>query len=459
MTPLRLSLFPGVVLSLLLSVNCAEQPPRPYLNAAVEVARWLRTTVVETDYGPVWPDDHLRPQQIRMGLGSGVAGRVLFFLALHDCTRRKEYLHDVHMGADYLLARLPSYLDDTTAARNRASLYAGLPAIGYALTEAYKATKDDRYRDGALACVTELHRLAVHDRSGVTWNYQNDILNGNAGTGLFLLYAAHELEHEPSIGLAARAADWLLARAIPDSGGLNWTVGAEADFILPNFSRGAAGIGLFLAGLFAETQDNGYFRAAAYAAHYLETIARKQHGLFLVPYGIPNVGFTRPHGVGWAHGPAGTARLFYRLFQATAMSHWADIVDACAYTVRQSGLPGPPEPDFGEVPFTRDMRFGSASAAMFLLDLYDATENRHNLNFARRLVSDIVRAATIDSLGMRWTQARHDFMLHPGEPAEFTGYFYGAAGYGLLLLRFDAAERRRDWKFSLPDNPFGARDL
>jgi hypothetical protein len=56
-----------------------------------------------------------------------------------------------------------------------------------------------------------------------------------------------------------------------------------------------------------------------------------------------------------------------------------------------------------------------------------------------------------------WPATRQVFMPDPGKPAIFTGYFYGNAGYGLLLLQYDAARRGRDWKWRLPDNPFGAQ--
>ena len=40
-----------------------------------------------------------------------------------------------------------------------------------------------------------------------------------------------------------------------------------------------------------------------------------------------------------------------------------------------------------------------------------------------------------------------------GEPATFTGYFYGAAGFGLALLRLDGVSQGTRWESVLPDNP------
>lgn len=439
----------------ILALRCAPEPkPRPYLDAAVGVAQWLRSTIVETDYGRVWPDDRRQPGEISPGLGNGVAGRVMFFRALYDATGDDIYLGDLRLGANYLVARLPDYIEDADADPGIAGLYSGLPGIGFALTEAYLVTHDPRYHETALKCVVELHRLARAAHPGTNWNSRHDILGGAAGTGCFLLYAADKLHQGPSATLAARAADWLLSQAIPDSGGLTWTVGGNMDFILPNFSHGAAGIGFFLARLYKAGKQRTYLDGALGAARYLEAIADRDGGGFLVPYGVPNEGFTRPYDIGWAHGPAGTARLFESLWRATGDSAWLGIVKASAVSILHSGLPDSAADVFANIPFGTDMRFGAAGAAMFLLDGDEARPDPAYRDFARTIADHILGEATRDSLGIHWRSVRFEFMSHPREPAEFTNYFYGAAGYGLLLLRLDAAEQGKRWKCAFPDNPF-----
>lgn len=441
----------------LLVIRCAPEPdhqPRPYLDAAVGVAQWMRLTVVETEYGRVWPDDRKHPGEISPGLGSGVAGRMMFFRALYDATDDDIYLGDLRLGANYLVARLPDYIEDAGSQPGIAGLYSGLPGIGFALNEAYRVTRESRYHEAALRCVIELHHLAQVAHPGTTWNGRHDILSGAAGTGCFLLYAADKLHQGPSAKLAARTADWLLSEAIADSGRLTWTVGGDMDFMLPNFSHGAAGIGCFLTQLYESDKQKKYLDGALGAARYLTGIADRANGGFLVPYGVPNEGFTRPYDIGWAHGAAGTARLFESLWQTTGDSAWLDIVSACATSIMRSGLPDSAGDVFANIPFSMDMRFGAAGAAMFLLDCYDTHGDPSCRDFARRIADRILGDAVRDSLGISWHSARFEFMAHPREPAEFTDYFYGAAGYGLLLLRLDAVEQGRRWKTVFPDNAF-----
>jgi hypothetical protein len=123
--------------------------------------------------------------------------------------------------------------------------------------------------------------------------------------------------------------------------------------------------------------------------------------------------------------------------------------------LRNSGLPGTPAAEFETERFRIDQRFGLAGVAMFLLDLYQATGDSEYQAFGREVVDSILARSTVDSTGRRWTMPQYGFMPAEGEPATFTGYFYGAAGFGLALLRLDGASQGTRWEPEFPDNPFG----
>jgi rhamnogalacturonyl hydrolase YesR len=209
-----------------------------------------------------------------------------------------------------------------------------------------------------------------------------------------------------------------------------------------------------MATLYRDTGEPVFLDAARGVARYLQEIARTEGGVFLVPYGVPNEGYVRPYDIGWAHGPAGTARFFHQMTQLAGDDTYPETVEAAARGILASGLPGPPDAVFGEEPFKPDLRFGTASVAMFFLDLYRTTGDAEYLQYATRLTDDLLARATRDETGLRWAFPRYDFLLHGGDLAAFTGYFYGAAGYGLLLLRLDAALQETPWQLRLPDDPF-----
>lgn len=263
------------------SVACGSE--RPHLTHAVETAEWLRSVAVQIDGAIAWPDD-ARTEGVRPGIAEGVAGKVLFFLALYEATGDRQYLADGTGGADYLLAMLPQQLGNLNALPIATSMYTG---VGFTLNEVFAITGDRRYRDGALRAVQLIHDHATRDDDGAWWSTYNDVLNGTAGTRLFLLYAAREMGHDPSLDLAIAAGEKLLSLAMPHSGGITWKLREDREFILPNFSHGAAGVGFFLVTLYRDTGRAEFLEAALTSARYLEAVAKTDGDTFVVPYGWP----------------------------------------------------------------------------------------------------------------------------------------------------------------------------
>src|SRR5688572_18177873 len=77
---------------------------QPSTPRAREIAAWLRTTAVDTVQGRAWPGDALAPAVVDSELGSGTAGVVLFWIAMHRADPAGGYLAEVQRGADYLAA-------------------------------------------------------------------------------------------------------------------------------------------------------------------------------------------------------------------------------------------------------------------------------------------------------------------------------------------------------------------
>jgi hypothetical protein len=214
-------------------------------------------------------------------------------------------------------------------------------------------------------------------------------------------------------------------------------------------------VGFFLATLARDLDDELYGIAAASTARYLESIAivDSTTGAYRLPYGFGNDEWTGKSATGWAHGQAGTARFWFRIAELTGDPQWTERVDLCARTLREhSGLPDDLAPEYLESSAYPDRRFGRASVAAFLLDLFELFGDEENLAFARRLVDGLVTEGIRDEAGLRWEFPRYAFLPDAGAPAAFTGYFYGAAGYGLLLLQLDAALRNEPWELDLPDD-------
>jgi lantibiotic modifying enzyme len=430
-----------VVVGLAASARGAAQPkPRAtYRDIAVDAAKWIRQSRVETLFGITWPADPRDPKTTSTALYSGSPGVVLFLLELHAATGDAAYLADARRGADELMTKIPS--------EAQMGLYTGVAGLGFTLGETWRATKDDKYRKAALGTVRILSEKAGEVGKGVQWNNSRDIISGSAGIGLFLLYAADTLKDEKATWLAVRAGDRLLEVGIADQGGTKWAMDPSVARMLPNFSHGTAGIAYFLATLHKATGGRRFLDGALAGARYLQAIAKTEGNICLVPHSQPD-GLDLYY-LGWCHGPAGTARLFYQLAQTSGDKAWMSWVLKSANAVLASGIPEQRTPGFWN---NVSQCCGSAGVGQFMLDLHTATRDPKYLAFAERMTIDLIARATRDDTGTRWVQAEH--RVRPEQLVAQTGYMQGAAGIGSWLLRLDGQQRKRAAFVRFPDTPF-----
>jgi lantibiotic modifying enzyme len=427
----------GLVASAREASQARSQPN--YREVAIDAAKWVRNSRVETLFGITWPADPNDPKTISTALYNGSPGVVLFLLELHAATGDAAYLADARRGADELMTKVQS--------ESQMGLYEGVAGLGFTLGETWRATKDEKYRKAALSAVRILSEKAGVVGKGVQWNNSTDVISGSAGIGLFLLYAADTLKNEQATWLAIRAADRLLELGIADKGGTKWAMDPNVARMMPNFSHGTAGIAYFLARLHKATGGPRFLEAALSGARYLLAIAKTEGNICLVPHNQPD-GLDLYY-LSWCHGPAGTARLFYQLAQITGDKTWMSWVEKSANGVLTSGIPEQRTPGFWN---NVSQCCGSAGVAQFMLDLHNVTRDPKYLAFAEKMTADLLARATRDDTGTRWVQAEH--RVRPELLIAQTGYMQGAAGIGTWLLRLDAQQRKRAPFVRFPDSPW-----
>jgi lantibiotic modifying enzyme len=414
-------------------------PSESYRQAAVDAGKWIRSSAIKSEKGTAWPAVPGDAKTIGTGLYNGVAGIVLYFLEAHAATKDQSYLADARAGADYLL----SVLED----EKETGLYEGLAGIGFTLHETFKSTGDARYRSGAKRCVELLRQRAKKVGKGVEWSEVTDIISGSSGTGLFLLYAARQLNDAAARDLAAVAGRRLIELSQPAAGGLKWAMAPSFARLMPNFSHGTAGCAYFLATLYVETGEKEFLDAALAGAKYLKAVAKTDGDICLVFHHEPKG--EELFYLGWCHGPVGTARLFYRLYEATKDREWLDWVKRSAGAVIASGIPAKRTPGFWN---NVSQCCGSAGVAEFMLDLHPITKDPAYLAMCKAVTDDLLRRGTRDERGLRWVQAEH--RVQPNLLIAQTGYMQGAAGIGTLLWHLRAFERGQKKRITLPDCPY-----
>lgn len=432
---------PWPILALVLTVlaTCKPASKGPYLEAALQAAAWVKTAEIRGPGGLSWPSIPQDRNSVGLDLYSGVPGVVLFFGQAFTATRDVSFLEEARAGADFLLSKAPSV--------GSTGLYEGLSGLAFVLEEAYKATKDKKYRNGFLDILGRIVARAKPAGAGIEWSPTTDIISGSAGTGLFLIYAFHETDDRAWLDLAARAGARLVELGRPENGGLKWAMDPGFPRLMPNFSHGTAGIAYFLAALYKETGRREFLDGALAGAKYLLSIAKTDGDSCLVFHDEPDN--KNLYYLGWCHGPVGTARLFFLLSAVTGDRSWLDWVRKSANGLIQSGIPEQETPGFWN---NAGICCGLAGVGEFFLDLYRELGDKTYLDFSKRVASRLLAKATVEDGRMSWLQAEH--RTRPDYLLAQTGYMQGAAGIGTFLLRLAAVDQAHPRRIVFPDTPF-----
>jgi lantibiotic modifying enzyme len=437
-----------------------------YLVAAKLAAQWVRSAQVSKESGIGWLPDPDHPEKTATigpdnTIYSGSAGIVLFFLELARATGDQSYLNDAARGADYLAAswRNLSERKDASTLRDRGlSFDQGVAGTAFALAETWKATGNAQYRDAALAATHALASQAYPSGGGVEW-LPSPAVGQGGGIVLYLLYAGRTFKDDAFLQLAERGGNRIVELAETDPrGGLRWqglpqgpatqAAHVPANSYSPNFELGTAGVAFVLARLYEETRQQKFLTAARQGAQHIQSIATLDGDSALVYYREPDL--KNLYYLGYCHGPAGTARLFYQLHKVTGEAGYLEWSEKLARGIVRSGVPEKLSPGYWNVAC---QCCGSAAVTDLFVSLWRVTGKPQYLDFGRRVADQLIsREDDLDGKGYRWYQAWT--RVKPWEVNAETGYKIGAAGIGAALLHVHLATQNRYAALLFPDNPF-----
>ncbi len=415
-----------------------------YLPIVLETEQWIRHASVDQKKGKSWlwcPDSLQLKDYQPTNLYHGTSGVVLFYVELYGATRDKAYLKEARLGADHLIERYP----DTIPSAWEVGFYTGITGVSFALEQVYQASKKKKYRNYALKYLQLAMQSATSKGSGIEWEGINEVVYGSAGIGLYLLYAYKNMGFEPAKEWALQAGDGILANQQQEKQGISWLMAPGYEkHVMPNFSHGTAGVAYFLLRLYEVSGEKRFLEAALEGARYLENLIM-DNGL---------IGRTFPSAkdiyyLGWCHGIAGTARLYYKLYELTSEEKWLQrIYEATQYTMT-CGIPEQTTPGFWN---NVSQCCGSAGLAQYYLEIYQKTNKPEYLDFAETLTLDLIRRSELSSQGRKWIQAEN--RTQADNLVAQTSYMQGSAGIGRWLLKFDAYRKRKKPTVRFPDNPF-----
>ncbi|MGH2549987.1 MAG: lanthionine synthetase LanC family protein, partial [Thermomicrobiales bacterium] len=411
--------------------------PTPYLDAAKEAARWIRSTGKRTTNGLIWRPDPDHPEKSAtisapQTIYSGNAGIVLFLLELYRATGDPEYLDDAKAGADELVATwhdTRSFAFVLPLPNVSLDFNHGLFGTMFVLEEVFKDTRETKYREAALAILAEIVATAKPVEGGVEWMGAESAALGDGNMVLNLLWAAKAFDDSSLVDLAKAAGEVILAKAEPDPrGGWRWkgfpleSIGAPEGSFMPNFEFGTAGVAYVMARLYEETGDARFLEAAREGETNIEVLATVTNDSALLFYREPD--YTDLYYLGYCHGPVGTARLPYLLYRITGEQHYLDWTERFARGVTTSGVPEKQAPGLWNVVC---QCCGTAGVLDFIVNMWVATGKDEYRDYARRVADQTLsRSTNFDGKGDRWYQAWT--RTTPWDVTAETGYMIGAAG-------------------------------
>lgn len=414
---------------------CQSQPDQQNPGLADEVALWLDAQAEWQEELAKWPiDPEAGESRYSPNLYSGSCGVLLFYLEHHAQTGREASLQMAKGAGEDLLENLPGL------ASLGPGLYTGAAGMGFALEELYRSSGEERYHLGALAILDFIMAGAEPAGQGASWGPVTDIISGDAGIGLYLLWAAQAMERPEALELSRAAGQHLIQLAEERDSGLAWQMAAGYAREMPGFSHGSAGVAYFLARLYQETGEESFLQAAKAGGSYLESLS-DERGLIYHNQTNPDLFY-----LGWCHGPAGSARLFDLLNQITGERKWAQWITQAGKSMQAGDMALQRPPGFWN---THGQCCGSAGLAEFYLDYANLIGRDESQHMIAALSAEIRRDRISMPAGIAWKQAEH--RTRPEELSTQTGYAQGAAGIGMFFLHLDAAEAGRRRRIVLPD--------
>jgi rhamnogalacturonyl hydrolase YesR len=427
-----------IVVRLLNKVEFYSRINNSFLNYSKGAAEWLMNEAILVGDGYKWPDS-AGGNYYYTDLYDGSPGIVTLFSKLYEMIADEEYFQFAVGGAQWLIERaIPEAGGYKWPQREGLSsyytgLYVGTAGTGDAFINLYETLSDTIYLDYAIGAANWLLNAAIFENqdeckwpsSQYAADYCTDIIYGAAGIGLFLL-RMYDLTNNPEyLNYSRYAGNWLVNQAIPVSSGYKWAVSNYCPYIYTGFSHGAAGIGYFLAELFAHTNDSIYLEYAEGAGQWLIDIAVPEAG------GCKwwsKDGATPSYATGWCHGPAGTCLLFMKLYQITSNNIYLNYAKMGSTWLISLAIPsggGYKWPHYQGSP-ANDITIchGAAGIGDFFLKMFDLTNEVIYYDYAEGAAEWLKSVADTSAGGYRWASFG----------SYYTGFSTGTSGVGLFFL-------------------------
>lgn len=399
------------------------------------------------------------PVHGKYSLYSGSAGIGIYLLQLYDASGDAKYLDEAKLIAKELIANLPGrefYIDKYENAINSSlkvtgwhtGFYSGPIGAGIFLLELFDKTNNKEYLDFAIKLNDDLLSTATEAETGIYFTGDLDLFSD----GGYILYEAElykKTGDDKYLKIARSIADYIISQEQCSKGGnIFWKandlsqVGMPEGSIYPGLSHGTAGIAYALAVLYEYDRQENQIETAKSAAEYLLEIADTVGEGLLIPYlytDDDNKDWKNKYYLGFCHGPAGTALLFYKLYQITKDVSYLETVKKLSQGIIELRAP---ELNSWGLWDSKCWCCGTPGLVEHFVWMYSITGEEKYLSYARRSAARVIADGFVNADNSISFYGHWD-RTDPRGVETYTGLYIGAAGAGSGSLRLYAAETKK----------------
>lgn len=381
----------------------------------------------------------------------GGAGILHMYVQLDQAFHKEEYQNIIYGMVKYIGKHL---FDGIAIAKQEGefvpgmaeAFYSGIGGVGLILNEVYRIYGDKNAKSGAMKILDHYLNTYTEYNEEIYWS-DNSPIFFDGGNILYLLDCCKTYKELPSRlkEVIKKATDHILNHAIKHEDG-----GLEIDHLHvdfkhkePNFEFGTAGIGYLFIKVYEFTGNSKYLDAARKTTIYLKSIAVKQKEGYLIPYklGVYDDLFY----LGNCHGPVGTAKLFYELYQITKEESYLGEIYQLINGAKSLGAPFTQSAGFWN---TTCICCGPAGYMPMFVGLYKLTNDRKWKNLAHDVGEILAGTKVKDHWKIAFDRTKPKVITSPA------GYFTGAAGMVVALLQIYCLETNRDGINGFIDDPY-----
>ena len=419
-----------------------------YKEIIQKAEKYIRHSAVETVDGIYWSNTG---NGTDLNLYNGSAGVLYFYLELLQLYETSEFRDYVDRGAGYLARHWRDFTEGIDLPGTDKGYHFGLAGIGTVLLRVEKSTGHKEAGKAAGEIAKHFVESAKHDGELAYWSGFSGIAM-DSGIDIFLI-DYNRTHEDPEVRKTFEAyGRWLLNKGQKKEQGIEYNgFDGIAPISLPNFEFGNAGTGYLLTLLYEETKDEKFLDGAIEASKFLETLKVKQSKGSLIPHHIYGAPDEKPvFYLSSCHGPAGTSKLYYKLYQHTGDESYLQQIEDLVDGIESVGAPEKMSPGFWN---NVTLCCGNAGLLHFFVGLYEADGKERWINLARRTAAVIIGEAEEHgdesiSWPSAWERVKPEFISNS------IGYYDGTSGIAATLGELYAAETGPFHWQRLPDDPF-----